>query len=70
MNRISNILKEQGRSQKWLSGKLVLSTSTISLYCNNLQQPRIEVLRQIATFLDIDIRELLEPTKQSIKKSK
>lgn len=56
-------MKEQGRTQKWLSNKLQLSTSTISLYCNNIQQPRLEVLQHIAQLLDVDIRELLEPTK-------
>jgi transcriptional regulator with XRE-family HTH domain len=60
-------MKEQGRTQKWLSGKLQLSTSTVSLYCNNLQQPRLEVLQEIAQLLDVDIRELLVPTKNNNK---
>lgn len=63
MNRISMVMKEQGRSQKWLSDKLDLSTSTISLYCNNVQQPKLEVLQKIALLLDVDIRILLESTK-------
>lgn len=63
MNRIKLILNEQGRTQKWLSRQLNLSTGTISLYCNNLMQPRLEVLSQIAKLLDVDIVELLHSSK-------
>ncbi len=63
MNRIKEILKEQGRSQAWLAEKLDKSYVTVTNYCNNKAQPTIEVLNKIASFLDIDVRELLESSK-------
>ncbi len=64
MNRIKDILKEQGRSQAWLAEKIGKSYVVVTNYCNNNKQPSIQVLREIAKILDIDVRELLTPTKQ------
>lgn len=63
MNRIKEVLKEQGRSQKWLSEQIGKSYIVVTNYCNNNSQPSIPVLREIAKALDIDVRELLTPTK-------
>lgn len=64
MNRIKLVLKEQGRTQMWLSEKINKSYVIVTNYCNNNAQPSIEVLRKIALILDVDVRELLEPTKE------
>ncbi len=64
MNRIKDVLQEQGRSQTWLSEKIDRSYVIVTNYCNNNNQPSIPVLRKIAKVLDVDVRELLEPTKQ------
>ena len=64
MNRIKEILKEQGRSQAWLADKIGKSYVVVTNYCNNNTQPSIPVLREIANVLDVDIRELLLPTKE------
>lgn len=63
MNRIKEILKEQGRTQAWLAEKIDKSYVVVTNYCNNNSQPSIEVLRKIAGVLDVDVRELLVPTK-------
>jgi putative transcriptional regulator len=63
MNRIKDVLKEQGRTQTWLAEKIDKSYVIVTNYCNNHAQPSIEVLRRIAGVLDVDVRELLEPTK-------
>lgn len=63
MNRIKEILKEQGRSQTWLAEQLGKSYVMVTNYCNNKAQPRIEVLNQIANLLDVDVRTLLESNK-------
>ena len=63
MNRIKEVLKEQGRTQTWLSEKIEKSYVIVTNYCNNNAQPSIEVLRKIANILDIDVRLLLVPTK-------
>lgn len=64
MNRIKEVLKSQGRAQTWLAEKIDKSYVIVTNYCNNNAQPSIEVLRKIAEVLDVDVRELLEPTKE------
>ncbi len=63
MNRIKEILKEQGRSQTWLAEKIGKSYVVFTNYCNNKKQPSLVTLKKIAEVLDVDIRELLEGTK-------
>ena len=63
MNRIKEILKEQGRSQTWLAEKIGKSYVVVTNYCNNKSQPSLPILKRIANILDVDIRELLKPTK-------
>ncbi|WP_306350624.1 helix-turn-helix domain-containing protein [Flavobacterium sp. '19STA2R22 D10 B1'] len=65
MNRIKEVLKEQGRTQTWLSEQIEKSYVIVTNYCNNNAQPSIEVLRKIANILDVDVRILLVPTKNS-----
>ena len=65
MNRIKDVLKEQGRTQTWLSEQLEKSYVVVTNYCNNNAQPSIEVLRKIANILDVDVRVLLVPTKDN-----
>ncbi|MCG8373860.1 MAG: helix-turn-helix transcriptional regulator [Balneolales bacterium] len=62
-NRIKEVLKEQGRTQTWLADQIGKSYVVVTNYCNNNAQPSIEVLRKIARALDVDVRELLVPTK-------
>ncbi len=63
MNRIKDVLKEQGRTQTWLAEKLGKSYVVVTNYCNNNSQPSLEVLRKMAKILDVDVRELITPTK-------
>lgn len=63
INRLKVVLAEQGRTNKWLSEKLDKNTATISRWCTNEMQPSLETLVQIANVLNIDVRELLVPTK-------
>jgi transcriptional regulator with XRE-family HTH domain len=63
MNRIKEVLKDQGRTQTWLSEKIGKSYVVVTNYCNNNSQPSIPILRKIAKILDVDVRELLIPTK-------
>lgn len=65
MNRIKEVLKEQGRTQTWLSEQIEKSYVVVTNYCNNNAQPSIEVLRKIAKILDVDVRVLLVPTKDN-----
>jgi transcriptional regulator with XRE-family HTH domain len=63
MNRIKLVLKSQYRTQKYLVDHTGMSAAIISMYCNNLQQPKLDILEMIANLLDVDVRELIEPSK-------
>ncbi len=63
LNRIKAVLIEKGRSNLWLAEKMHRNTATVSRWCTNSTQPSIEMLEQIAFFLDVDIRELLNKSK-------
>ena len=64
-NQIKKVLEEQSRTQDWLSKKLGKSYNMVNAYVQNRQQPRLEVLSEIATILDVDVRELIMPTKDN-----
>lgn len=59
MNRIKNVLEEKGIKQKWLAEKLGKSYNMVNRYVQNRQQPRLEVLYEIAKILDVEVEELL-----------
>ena len=63
MNRVKEVLEEQGRSQKWLSEQLGKSQNSVNAYVQNRTQPSLEVLNQIAKILDVDVKELIISTK-------
>jgi len=67
MNRIKEVLKEKGIKQIWLADKLGKSYNMVNGYVQNRQQPRLEVLNDIAEILDIDIKELIVSTKEDNK---
>lgn len=59
MNRIKEVIDEKGIKQTWLSEKLGKSYSQVNGYVQNRNQPRLEVLFQIARLLDVDVKELI-----------
>lgn len=59
MNRIKEVLEEKGIKQIWLAEKLGKSYNMVNAYVQNRQQPRLEILMEIAIILDIDIKELI-----------
>lgn len=63
INRIKEILVIKGISQKELAVELGKSANSIASICNNKSQPHLKDLKKIAKILDVDIRELLVPTK-------
>jgi transcriptional regulator with XRE-family HTH domain len=64
MNRIKEVLKEKGIKQIWLADKLGKSYNMVNGYVQNRQQPRLEVLSEIANVLNVDVRELITSTKK------
>jgi transcriptional regulator with XRE-family HTH domain len=63
LNRIKIVLIEQQKTGKWLAEQLGKSTCTVSKWCSNTIQPDLVTLNKIATLLNVDIRELITPSK-------
>ena len=63
LNRIKAVLAEKDIQQKELAKRVGLAPNTITRICNNEGQPTLKRLYKIAKALDVDIRELLVPTK-------
>lgn len=59
MNRIKEVLNEKGIKQIWLAEKLGKSYNMVNGYVQNRQQPRLEVLNDIAEILNVDIKDLI-----------
>ncbi len=66
INRIKVVLAEKQRTNKWLAEKLGKDTSTVSKWCTNSSQPDIQTFLQIADVLEVDIRELLVGSQDSV----
>ncbi|MGG5507165.1 MULTISPECIES: helix-turn-helix transcriptional regulator [unclassified Myroides] len=64
INRLKVVLAEKNKTNRWLAEQLGKSEVTISRWCTNEVQPSTETLFQIAILLNIDIKELLNSTKQ------
>lgn len=62
-NRIKAVLAEKQVSAKELCAAVGKNETTVSRWCNNKIQPSVAQLQEIARFLDVDVRELLCPTK-------
>ncbi len=65
MNRIKEVLEKKGIKQKWLAAQLGKSYNMVNGYVQNRQQPRLEVLANIAKILDIDVKDLIVSTKEN-----
>ena len=64
INRLKVVLAEQKRTNKWLAEELGKDPASVSKWCTNASQPSLETLLEIAKNLNVDIRELLWPTKK------
>ncbi|MFT6443727.1 MAG: transcriptional regulator with XRE-family HTH domain [Salibacteraceae bacterium] len=62
-NRIKALLAEKGKTNNWLADQLDMNRTTVSKWCRNEMQPRVETLFQIAKIVEVDVRELLVSTK-------
>ena len=68
MNRIKEVLEQKGITQTWLAEQLGKSYNMVNSYVQNRQQPRLEVLFEIAKILQVNAKDLLvdqNPEKQS-----
>lgn len=63
LNRIKVVLVEKKRTSKWLAEQIGKDPATISKWCTNTSQPDLATLSRVAELLDVNIRELIAPTK-------
>ncbi len=63
INRLKEVLAEEGRTSKWLATKLEKDPTTVSRWCNNHVQPSLEMLDKIANILGVDRRDLINSSK-------
>ena len=63
LNRIKVVLVEKQKTGKWLSEQLGKSTCTVSKWCSNSIQPDLATLNKIAELLNVDVRDLITPSK-------
>jgi putative transcriptional regulator len=59
MNRIKEVLEEKGIKQTWLCDKLGKSYTQVNGYVQNRNQPRLEVLFEIAKLLNVQPKDLI-----------
>jgi len=59
INRIKVVLVEQKKTSKWLAEQLGKDPTTVSKWCTNKVQPGLETLRDIANYLEVDVKDLL-----------
>ena len=64
LNRLKVVLVECGKTGKGLAGQLGKSNCTVSKWCSNSIQPDLVTLNKIAKILDVDVRSLLNNTKE------
>ncbi len=64
INRLKEVLAEEGRTSKWLAAKLEKDPTTVSRWCNNRVQPSLETLDKIADVLSVNIQTLLVKNKK------
>lgn len=63
VNRIKIVLVEQNRTGKRLAEQLNKNEATVSRWCTNESQPSLDTLIKISGVLNVDVRDLLIPTK-------
>ena len=63
LNRIKVILVEKQKTGKWLAEQLGKSTCTVSKWCSNSIQPDLATLNKIAELFNVDVRDLITPSK-------
>lgn len=63
INCLSEVLNQKKIYNRDLAKHLGKSEETISRWVNNHRQPALIDLYEIAKFLEVDIRELLHPTR-------
>lgn len=70
LNKLGQVLHDQGRKQEWLAKQLRVTGATVNRWCKNISQPNIPWLYEIAAILGTDTNELIYQSKQVIIETK
>lgn len=60
MNKIAEVLREQGRSIAWLAKKIDVKVNTVYNYTGNINQPSNATLKKVAEALDVAMEDLVD----------
>ena len=63
MNRIKAVCAETKHTNLWLTHELKKDVAPVSKWCTNTSQPSLETLYQIAECLNVDVKDLLNSSK-------
>ncbi len=66
INRIKVMLAEKNKTNKWLAEELKKDPATVSKWCTNKMQPGLETLLKIADLLDVDVKELINSSRNDV----
>ena len=67
INRIKVVVVEKKRTGKCVAEQIGKDPATVSKWCTNTSQPDLRTLIEIADCLQVDIKELLNPTKNTFE---
>ena len=67
INRIKVVLVEKKKTNKWLAATLGKDAATVSKWCTNTSQPALDMLVKIANALDVDVKELINSSKENVR---
>ena len=67
INRLKVVLAEKKRTNKWLAEQLGKDPATVSKWCTNTAHPGLETLLEIANALEVDVKELLNSSKDNVQ---
>ena len=66
INRIKVVLAEKKRTGKWLAETIGKDPATVSKCCTNSAQLGLETLLEIARVLEVDVKELINSSKDDV----
>ncbi len=66
INRLKIVLTEKKKAAKWLAREMKKDPATVSKWCTNTSQPSLETMIEIANILEVDVRELIMPTRNDV----
>lgn len=64
LNCIKVVLVQKKKTSRWLAAELNKNVATVSKWCTNTVQPDLATLHKIAILLDVDVKDLLNSSKE------